>query len=426
MSIPRRRFVFQAVVVALALVISSVAAYAGSGAVTTDLLNVRKEPSQDAEIKTKLARDAEFRVADIKGEWYQIKYGEENETGWVMAQYVKAVFNVVQIASDGVNARANPSTEANVLARLDQGEKYFVVGTFNNWFKIKLATGETAWVIDEFAKVIGTATRGYDGDVDTRDESTIGGVSEPPKPTSRMQIKGDNVNFRANPNLDADIMDQLADGIVVTVLEGFGEWRRIKTPDGSVGYVNKMFLEEIKAPQVAVANGGSSGVTAVSNSPQKTTTVKKTASSSSSSSSSQSSSTAKAGNGQSKAGNDLVSYAKQFMGIRYKWGGTTTKGFDCSGFTQYVMRHFGVSIPRTSKSQSTAGKAVKKADLRTGDIVYFAKSGTNRTVNHVGIYIGSGNFIHSSSGGGGKGVTVSNLNSGSYAARYAGARRYLK
>ena len=420
MSKPKRLLVIKVVAIALAMVLSSTLAYAGNGVVTTDLLNVRQEPSQDAQVKAKLARDAEFRVADIKGEWYQIKYGEENESGWVMAQYVKAVFNVVQIVSDGVNARANPSTEADVLTRLDISERFFVVGTFNNWFKIKLASGETAWVIDEFAKVIGTATRGYDSGIDMRDESTVGGVNEPPKPTAKMQIKGRNVNFRANPDLDADIVDQLADETVVTVLEGVGEWRRVRTPDGKVGYINKMFLAEIKAPQVPVESGDSSSgsVTNVSNSPAKTTTVKKPAA--------QQQTTEKSGGGQSKAGNDLVSYAKQFMGIRYKWGGTTTKGFDCSGFTQYVMRHFGVRIPRTSKEQASAGTAVKKADLRAGDIVYFTKSGSNRTVNHVGIYIGGGSFIHSSSGGGGKGVTISGLNSGSYAARYAGARRYLK
>jgi cell wall-associated NlpC family hydrolase len=235
----------------------------------------------------------------------------------------------------------------------------------------------------------------------------MGNVSAPARTIEKMAINGSNVNFRDNPDLEANIIAKIEKDAVVTVVEKLGEWRKIKTQDGQVGYINKMFLKEVKPEQVAVSPD--------SPSKGKTTTAKKS-----------SEANVQAGNGKSKVGNDLISYAKQFIGIRYKWGGITPKGFDCSGYTSYVMKHFGVKIPRTSKEQSKSGTAIAKSDLRTGDLVFFGRSASNRTVSHVGIYISDGNFIHSSSGGGGKGVTISNLNRGSYAARYVGARRYMK
>ena len=115
----------------------------------------------------------------------------------------------------------------------------------------------------------------------------------------------------------------------------------------------------------------------------------------------------------------LISTASKYKGIKYVYGGTTTSGFDCSGYTQYVFKQLGISIPRTSSGQYSQGKSVAKANLQVGDLVFFNTSG--RGVSHVGIYVGNQKFIHASTS---QGVTVTNLNDPYYwGKRYIGARR---
>lgn len=126
--------------------------------------------------------------------------------------------------------------------------------------------------------------------------------------------------------------------------------------------------------------------------------------------------------GQSAAlRSQIVATAKKYIGVPYVWGGTTTKGFDCSGYVQYVFKAHGITLPRVSRDQYTAGQYVSKADLQPGDLVFF-HSGSGTTISHVGIYIGNGQFIHASSS---KGVTISNLYSNYYIQHYYGARKVL-
>jgi len=89
-------------------------------------------------------------------------------------------------------------------------------------------------------------------------------------------------------------------------------------------------------------------------------------------------------------GASIVAYANKFIGTPYKRGGTTTAGFDCSGFTKYVYSHFNISLPRIAKDQTSKGIVVSKANLRIGDLVFFGK-----TIYHVGVYVGNGKMIHS-------------------------------
>lgn len=116
----------------------------------------------------------------------------------------------------------------------------------------------------------------------------------------------------------------------------------------------------------------------------------------------------------------LEEQVEELIGTPYKWAGASTKGFDCSGFTSYVFKKFEIELSRTSASQAKEGTAVAKDKLRAGDLVFFNTNG--KSISHVGIYLGDGEFVHSASN---KGVIISKLSESYYVKRYVTARRIL-
>lgn len=115
----------------------------------------------------------------------------------------------------------------------------------------------------------------------------------------------------------------------------------------------------------------------------------------------------------------LDSTVKELYGVPYKASGTSTRGFDCSGFTQFVFQKMGVDIPHSSAAQYQLGKPVAKSQLQPGDLVFFQTNG--HSVSHVGIYIGNNTFAHSESG---IGVVKTKLSDPYYwSKRYVGAKR---
>jgi cell wall-associated NlpC family hydrolase len=114
----------------------------------------------------------------------------------------------------------------------------------------------------------------------------------------------------------------------------------------------------------------------------------------------------------------LTKSALRFLGVPYVFGGTTTQGFDCSGYVQHVFAMLGIQIPRTADAQYAAGHKVKK--IEPGDLVFFQTYTPGPS--HVGIYLGKGRFVHSSSS---HGVEVSELHDAYWSARYLGAKRIL-
>lgn len=116
---------------------------------------------------------------------------------------------------------------------------------------------------------------------------------------------------------------------------------------------------------------------------------------------------------------EVTDTASKYLGIPYKYGGTTTSGFDCSGFTSQVFADLGITLNRTSGAQYQQGTAVAKSDLQVGDLLFFNTSG--KGVSHVSIYIGDGKMIHSQTN---QGVSYSNVNDPYYwGSRYIGAKR---
>jgi cell wall-associated NlpC family hydrolase len=112
---------------------------------------------------------------------------------------------------------------------------------------------------------------------------------------------------------------------------------------------------------------------------------------------------------------NVVRYARRFVGVRYRYGGTTpATGFDCSGFVRYVYAHFGIDLPHYSVAQFSLGRRVRRSALEPGDLVFFSGLG------HVGIYVGSGRFIHAPHSG--ARVSIEPLTAHR---RYDGARRLL-
>ncbi|KMY53020.1 peptidase P60 [Bacillus sp. FJAT-27231] len=115
----------------------------------------------------------------------------------------------------------------------------------------------------------------------------------------------------------------------------------------------------------------------------------------------------------------VIAEAKKYIGTPYKWGGTTPRGFDCSGFIQYAHKQVGLSLPRTAAQMYQKGSVISKSELEPGDLIFF--STYSKGASHVGLYIGDNEFIHSAS----KGVRIDKVSNSYYQKRYLGSKRIV-
>lgn len=190
------------------------------------------------------------------------------------------------------------------------------------------------------------------------------------------RITGDSVNVRTLPSTEADILGTVTQNSILTV-NGLTEgWYDVTCESGARGYIRSDFVDLVSS---AVSANGSS----------------------------------------------VVALAQQYLGVRYVYGGASPKGFDCSGFTMYVMKQFGYSLPHTATGQwkSGLGTKVSYAEMMPGDLVFFCDPSRSlgKACSHAGIYVGNGQFIHASSSK--SGVIYSDLTSGYYHNYYVGAIR---
>ena len=238
------------------------------------------------------------------------------------------------VTGDYVNFRKGPSTDYASLGKLNKGYKVEYISETNSWSKVKY-NGQTGYVYSKY--VAQTST------------------------TSNTQVKYVNctsLNVRSGPGTSYSIIKSISTNTKVEVISTNNGWSKIK--EGSTtGYVSAKYLSDSQT-----SSSTSSNTTSTSTSASK-----------------------------------LVSYAKSLLGKPYVWGAQGPSSFDCSGFTYYVFKNCAnITLPRTSVDQSTYGITVSKSNLKVGDLIFFDTDGANDgNVSHVGIYIGSNQFIHSSS-----------------------------
>lgn len=187
------------------------------------------------------------------------------------------------------------------------------------------------------------------------------------------------LNLRADASTASSVIKVLPNGYTLTVLDVSNGWVKVSDSNGVIGFVSSEYVVLNEGSPVAVAS--------------------------------------------SKA-DEIVAYSKQFIGTPYVPGGTSlTSGVDCSGFTYALFKHFGIQLNRVSRDQIKNGTPVSKESLMPGDLVFF-HSETSNAISHVGMYIGNGQYIHSTDGKG-KGVTISSLYSAYGVKTYHGACRVI-
>ena len=181
------------------------------------------------------------------------------------------------------------------------------------------------------------------------------------------------LNVRSQPSTDGDKVKKLAEGAVVQITETLDGWYQIEA-----GYISADYAVQIDAAEAQAA---------------------------------------------ATKGQEIADYALQFVGYPYVHGGSSPKGFDCSGFTSYVYKQFGYSINRTCSGQLDNGTPVSINDLQPGDIVIFNKGNASTRATHVGLYIGNNQFVHASTPT--KGVIINKMSDYYYTTGFVGARRIV-
>ena len=276
---------------------------------------------------------------------------------------VEAATQTVTVTSR-VNFRKGPSMNYSIMRKLYKGYKLTYLGKNGNWIKVKY-DGTTGYVYKDYVS-------GYSSSSDN-------------KGITRYVNASVGLNVRKGPSTSYSKLGKLSYGKSVKVLSTSNGWSKISY-NGRTAYVKSTYLQAKKPSSTSSKNDSDTNV--------------------------------------SKSASALISYAKKFLGKPYVWGAQGPNSFECSGFTYYVFKNSAnITLPRTSKDQSTYGTTVSKKNLKVGDLVFFDTSGSNSgNVSHVGIYIGSNQFIHASSSKGK--VVISDFNN-YYTNAFVKAKRVL-
>lgn len=278
-----------------------------------------------------------------------------------LAAPVLAASGTVNSGGDPLRVRADPNTSSQILTKLSDGTQVEVLEQAENgWYKIA-HEGISGFVSGEYLVV---------HEEDQEQAVALAAEADAEAASTFGRITASSLNVRSGPSTDHEKVGSLAAGRVVELLEESDGWYRIEN-----GYISTEYVTIVDPSQIS-------------------------------------------------KGQEIADYALQFVGYPYVYGGSSPKGFDCSGFTSYVYKQFGITINRTASTQLDNGTPVSMSELQPGDLVMFKKSGTgSKRASHVGIYIGNNQFVHASTST--VGVIVSDMDYTYYTTGFVGGRRLV-
>lgn len=424
--------------------------FATTGTVVGDNLRVRKEENTTSEIVDLLDENDKVEILGESGDWYKVKANDK--VGFVKKEFIKvqdgAVINnevtnettseekndnnesenkgeaqttenieeqkeeqneetksvteqpkEVKFGAD-VELRTMPLANSIAINNTTADETYTVVCTAGSWAYVKSGNKE-GWVLTEKSTAVPTATETAteaQGEEEKPEEVKLP-EDEMYSDSKTYYVKGSSVNVRNAASKDSDVVKVLNTNTEVEVVGEADSWYIVKV-NGEKAYIAKSLLSTEK---IEVTSRSSDSLDEEENGEESyeedTSSVP-----------------------SNPIGSDVVAYALQFEGYSYVYGTNGPNTFDCSGFVQYVYKHFGISLSRSSGTQANDGVYVSKSDLQPGDVLIFRDTSNSR-IGHVGLYIGDGQFIHASNSR--TGVIISSLDTSAYQKRYVCARRIL-
>lgn len=430
------------IILAVIILTISTKVYATNGKANQETVRMRKEASTESSVVTLISLDEEVEVLSEEGEWYKIKY--KTYTGYVRKDMLdvdgktetvqntnsesttssEEIKDKIEIGYTGTIAskldlKLVPSITSSNIKTIEENSKITIKDIINKWSYVE-TDNKSGWVLTSKIKI--SEQKNEEVKTEENKEPTVEETKKEEnteKTTSKEETKteekkktevtkyvsAETLNMRETANNNAKLINQLKVNTKVTVLETEGTWSKIKV-NGKTGYVASKYLSDKKVDVTSRSEEISRG---------KENTKNENTSSKNESNTQ--------GTSSSASGNNIVAYAKKYMGYKYVSGGSSpSTGFDCSGFTSYVYKQCGISISRSSSAQASNGTAVSKSNLQPGDLVIF-NNRANTSIGHVGIYIGGNTFIHA--GNSGTGVITTSLSDSYYQARYVTGRRII-
>lgn len=297
-----------------------------------------------------------------------------------------------------LNIRKKGSLNAKIIGKMKKGNMAEVLEKGQEWSKIKSGS-VTGYVKNDYLV--------FGEDVEQFAEENVKKVAK---------VQTETLRVREKASTDSDIVTLVSEDEQLKVKNQNDEWAKVKV-DGKTGYVSKDYakvtykfgkaksMKQIRAEEQRKREEQAAKEAAARAAEQSASETDQSSAASQSSSSSSSGSSSQGGSSSSGSsllsstkgsatGSRIASYAQQFVGNPYRYGGNSlTNGIDCSGFTQQIYAKFGYSISRTSSSQAGNGVSVSTSNLQPGDLVFYGNGGG---INHVALYIGGGQVVHAS------------------------------